>query len=202
MFVKFTIFLTKKNHLFSRYGTSVSRARKAASAAPRTGPGGAEGVAPRERPAEEQRVRHRGVDAGRGGGDRRDGRRVGLRGRIHARRAAIPRVGRGPVQRAFRQENGAQGSPEAFGRPEQSLDGALVRQQQTVLAALVATLETGHRVLSAERHARAQMSFEFDNTGTLWWTLLFIDTIFVISDTRAHTQENFRRVRARRILTK
>jgi hypothetical protein len=33
--------------------------------------------------------------------------------------------------------------------------------QQTVLAALVATLETGHCVLSA----RTKMSFEFDNTG-------------------------------------
>jgi hypothetical protein len=150
----------------------LGRARKAASPAPRTGPGGAEGVAPREGPAEERRVRQRGVDDGRGGRDRAVGQCVGLRGRLHARRAAIPRAGRGPVQRALREEDGAKGPPEALGRQKQSLDGAGV-QQQTVLAALVAALETGHRVLSAKRHAREQMSFEFDNTGTLWWTLVY-----------------------------
>lgn len=54
----------------------------------------------------------------------------------------------------------------------------------------------GDRTPCAERRetrARANEFFEFDNTGTLWWTLLFIDTIFVISDTRAHPRENFRR---------
>jgi len=129
-------------------------------------------VAPREGAAEERSDGQRGVDDSRGGRDRADGQRVRLRRRVHARRAEVPRAGRRPVQRALREKSRAQGSAEAVGRRRQPLDGV---QQQNVLASLVAPVETGHRVLNAGK----KMSFEFDNTGTLWWTLIFIEKIYL-----------------------